>query len=94
MAAIIYHCYKEPVKVERYLHSVVSLLPETLKERVPDELLYGRAGYLSCLLLLKKYLPEELCQQVELDQIMRKVFGVVIHSGHGGNQHDQPISGQ
>ena len=82
------------MKVERYLHSVVSLLPETLKEKVPNELLFGRAGYLSCLLLLKRYLPEELCQQVELDQIMRKVFGVVIHSGHGGKQHDQPARGQ
>ena len=74
------------MKVKQYLKLVISLLPIALDEKAPDELLYGRAGYLSCLLLLKKHLPVDLCHQVELDQAMRKVFCVLLLSGQGGKQ--------
>ena len=78
------------MKVERYLHSVVSLLPETLKEKVPNELLFGRAGTCPACSSWRDTCQKSCVNRLNFDQIMRKVFGVVIHSGHGGKQHDQP----
>ena len=90
LAAILYQRYQEAVKVERHLRAVLSLLPGALKEGIPDELLYGRAGYLSCLLLLRKHLPDNLCQQADMDKAMRKVFDVILHSGRGRYQSGPP----
>ena len=83
--------------MERHLRVVMALLPGALKEGIPDELLYGRAGYLSCLLLLRKHLPEDLCRQAEMEKAMRKVFDVILHSGRGRHQSgpmDKPDENQ
>ena len=85
LAAILYHQYDEPVKTENYLTTLLSFLPECLIQGTPDELLYGRAGYLSCLLLVKKYLPAELCHKVELERALRQVFEYLVNSGQQGS---------
>ena len=42
-------------------------------ERLPDEMLYGRAGYLYSLLLLRKYLGDAAVSQTVIDQVMNKL---------------------
>lgn len=53
-----------------YKIRVVGLLPLALNEKMPDVLLYGRAGYLYSLLLLKKIGWED----PERDRLIRQVM--------------------
>lgn len=51
-------------------YRVVGLLPVALNEKMPDVLLYGRAGYLYSLLLLKKIGWED----PKRDRLIRQVI--------------------
>jgi len=51
------------------INRVVDLLPLALNQKMPDVLLYGRAGYLYSLLLLKKLGWED----PDRDRLIRKV---------------------
>ena len=50
-----------------------------MTSELPDELLYGRSGYLFSLLFVRKYIPN--CSQVIDDNLIRKVVKAIIRSG-------------
>ena len=77
------------MKTEKYLNQLLSFLPAVLQSGTPDELLYGRAGYMFCLLLVRKYIIEDLCTKVKLNDALRKVFDVVISSGQSSSTHNR-----
>jgi lantibiotic modifying enzyme len=81
LATILYNIYEEPASTEKYLNKLLGFLPDSLLSDTPDELLYGRAGYLSCLLMVKRHIPDELCKKVNLEDAMYKVFNALISSG-------------
>ena len=81
LAAVLYHQYKEPLKTEYHTEQLVSLLDGSLQPNTPDELLFGRAGYLSSLLFVKKHIPKDVCEKLELDGAMKKVFTRLVESG-------------
>ena len=81
LSAILYNEYKEPIKTLYHMEQLLSFLEESLSDNTPDELLFGRAGYLSCLLLVKKHIPKEICDRMELERAMKQVFTKLVQSG-------------
>lgn len=81
LAALLYNYYNEPIKTESYVTHVLSSLPSALSHDTPDELLFGRAGYLSCLLMIKKHINSDLCQRMNIDSIARQIFDAILISG-------------
>ena len=88
LAAVIYNQYKEPPKTQYHLEKLLSFLSQCLAIDTPDELLFGRAGFLSCLLFVKKHLPSELCEKLQISSVMRQVFDCIISSGQEQASHD------
>lgn len=88
LAAVIYNQYKEPPKTQYHLEKLISFLSRCLAIDTPDELLFGRAGFLSCFLFVKKHLPSELCEKLQISSVMRQVFDCIISSGQEQASHD------
>ena len=89
LAAVLYSQYKEPLKVEYHMEQLLSFLEESLQANTPDELLFGRAGYLSCLLLVRKHISKEICDKMALDKSMKLVFTELVKSGKQQSLQDR-----
>lgn len=80
-------------KTEENLRNLLALLPSCLSERAADEILYGRAGYLFCLLFVKKHVSKELCGRMGLDETARRVFDALMESGKRNSGIKHPNTG-
>ena len=69
----------------------MSYLPHALHGSAADEVLYGRAGFLFCLLLVRKYVGKERCERFGVDAVMRKVFDAIVKSGEDNSSLDCSI---
>lgn len=63
------------------MRHLLSYLGSSLSERAPDEVLYGRAGFLSSLLFVRKHVSKEFCARVGLEAAARQVFDAIMTSG-------------
>lgn len=78
LAAAIYAKGGDTSRAQASGRKVLELLPLALSSSAADEVLYGRAGYLSCLLFLCRHVGGA----VEVRQeVMRRVFDAIIDSG-------------
>lgn len=78
LAAVIFVRRGDTLKAQANGQRVLGLLPLALSSSAADEVLYGRAGYLSCLLFLRRHAGEV----VEVRQeVLRKVFDAIVVSG-------------
>ena len=66
----------------------MSYLPHALHSSAADEVLYGRAGFLFCLLLVWKYVGKERCERFGVDTATRKVFDAIAKSGEDKSSLD------
>ena len=66
----------------------MSYLPYALHSSAADEVLYGRAGLLFCLLMVWKYVGKERCERFGVDTVMRKVFDATAKSGEDKSSLD------
>lgn len=59
IGAVLFHKVGKPERMKECISHLLSLLPSVVSQesRVPDELLYGRVGYLYSLLFVNKYIP-------------------------------------
>ena len=64
-----------------------------MHSKAVDEVLYGRAGFLSSLLFVKKHVGAELSGVSELVPAMRKVFDLIIESGKRSSGVKSPNTG-
>ena len=90
LAAVIFSEAGNSSKVEQYLHQLMSYLPHALHSSAVDEILYGRAGFLFCLLLVRKHVGRERCERFGVDAAMRKVFDAIVKSGKGNSGAKPP----
>ena len=81
LAAAIFSEAGDLSRTEQHLQQLMSYLPHALHSSAADEVLYGRAGFLFCLLLVRKYVGKEQCERFGVDTAMRKVFDTIIKSG-------------
>lgn len=81
LAAAIFHEAGDLSKSEQHLQQLMSYLPHALHSSAADEILYGRAGFLFCLLFARKHLGQELCEQFGVTAATRKVFDAIVKSG-------------
>lgn len=72
---------------------LLTFLPSSLSKAAPDEILYGRAGYLFCLLFVQCHTSKELCERVGLLAASRKVFDAIIESGKKNSGLIPPATG-
>jgi len=86
LAAAIFHEAGDPSKSEEHLQQLMSYLPHALYSSAADEILYGRAGFLFCLLFARRHLGQELCEQFGVTTAMRKVFGCYCQVGERQQQ--------
>ncbi|XP_062505180.1 glutathione S-transferase LANCL1-like isoform X3 [Corticium candelabrum] len=85
LASVIYH---RSGHVNKCQHCVQQLLSESSRASKvdEDEILYGRAGYLFCLLFVKKHLPAHLVPIEKLESTATSVAEVVIETGVKGSR--------
>ena len=81
LAAAIFSEAGDLSKAEQHLQQLMSYLPHALHSSAVDEVLYGRAGFLFCLLLVRKHVGKERCEPFGVDGAMRKVFDAIVKSG-------------
>lgn len=78
LAAAIFAKRGDASRAQASGRKVLELLPLALSGSAADEVLYGRAGYLSCLLFLRRHAGEV----VEVRQeVLRRVFDAIVASG-------------
>ncbi|KAF0761778.1 lanC-like protein 2, partial [Aphis craccivora] len=85
-AAEIYRDLGDIENAKKMIKKVLDLLPLALNKKLPDILLYGRAGYLYSLLLLKKLGWED----PDRDRLIRKVVSAILHNGIKTCENDKP----
>lgn len=80
LGAVIFHKYGKKDQSEHAISELKSLLPHVISEHreVPDELLYGRCGYLFSLLYINRNISPP---PIESD-IIKQVIAAIIKSGH------------
>ena len=78
---MLFHQYKEHSKTQHHIEQLLGYLDTSLRADTQDELLFGRAGYLSCLLFVKKHVSKDVFEKMEFDQTMRHVFLRLLESG-------------
>uniref|UniRef100_A0A8C3F1J9 Glutathione S-transferase LANCL1 n=1 Tax=Corvus moneduloides TaxID=1196302 RepID=A0A8C3F1J9_CORMO len=71
VAAVIYHKLQNQKQAEDYIIRLLHL--HKADPRVPDELLYGRMGYLSALIFVNKHFGEEKIPQSHIQQVCEAV---------------------
>jgi len=81
MAAVVYMMAGHLSKTEEQICKVLDLETSCLDKKAPDEVLFGRAGYLFCLLFLKKYLPKEVVDRLQLRKAAKRVFEALMAQG-------------
>lgn len=87
IAAVIFWKVGDRSKTEENLHKLLGFLPHCLDSVAADEVLYGRAGYLLCLLMVQKHVSKELCDEARVPDAVKRTFDAIIASGkkNGGN---------
>lgn len=81
-------------KTEEHLYNLLSLLPSCLDEEAVDEILYGRAGYLFCLLFVKKHISKQAGERLELEKAARQVFDALVANGKKNSGVKSPNTGR
>lgn len=81
LAAVIFWGSGQLIRVEEQMRSLLELLPSCLSQESADEILYGKAGYLFCLLFVHKNISKELCERMGVQKVQRQVFDAIIQSG-------------
>ena len=81
LAAAIFSAFGDHSKASHQLSLLLGYLPSALDGSAANEILYGRAGYLFCLLFVRSHVAKELLEGVGLESAMRKVFDAIIKSG-------------
>ncbi|CAF3030419.1 unnamed protein product [Rotaria socialis] len=77
IAAVIYHNAGDQKTTDRYIEKILSMKTNALSHSVPDEFLYGRAGYLFTLMFLRREIGEHAVDP----QIITEIFEAMIKSG-------------
>lgn len=87
IAAVLYAKKGLQEESQRLIKKLVKLAVNVIdvKTDLPDELLYGRAGYLYALLFVRKHLKENNCITLEL---IRSVIDAIIKSGKNTAQKE------
>ncbi|XP_026817792.1 lanC-like protein 2 [Rhopalosiphum maidis] len=85
-AAEIYRDLGDMENAKKMIQKVESLLPIALNNKMPDNLLYGRAGYLYSLLFLKK----QGWEFPDRDKLIRKVVTAILNNGIQACEKDKP----
>ncbi|XP_060855740.1 lanC-like protein 2 isoform X1 [Metopolophium dirhodum] len=85
-ATEIYRDLGDIKNAKKMIEKVVDLLPLALNQKMPDVLLYGRAGYLYSLLILKKLGWED----PDRDRLIRKVVTSIFNNGIQTCDRDKP----
>lgn len=80
-------------KTEEQLRSLLGLLSSCLSDKAPDEILYGRAGFLFCLLFVQKHTSKELCERMGVMAAARQVFDALVASGKSNSGIQHPNTG-
>ena len=93
LAAVVYWMAGHLSKTEAQIYKVLDLLPSSLDPRAPDEMLFGRAGYLFCLLFMKKNLSKEVGDRLGLKKVARHVFEALIAQGKKNSGSKDPEKG-
>ena len=94
LATVIFRCLGNQSKAESSLRQLLSTcLPCALHSNAIDEVLYGRAGFLSCLLFVRKHVGADLPGVSELVPAMRKVFELIMESGKRSSHAKPPNTG-
>ena len=78
VAAAIAFSRNETTRAASYRKEVLSLAPTCVREGVPSELLYGRAGFLSCLLFLAAHAGLEL---KDVGEIIAGTIQLILQDG-------------
>ena len=81
MATIIFWKSGDESKTETHLRKLLAFLPDCLGDEVPDEVLYGRAGYLLCLMMVQKHVSKELCEKAKVADAVKQVVDALLVSG-------------
>ncbi|UJR21879.1 hypothetical protein I4U23_024952 [Adineta vaga] len=77
IAAVIYSHFGDQNMVIKFIEKILSMKKQALSRSIPDEYLYGRAGYLYTLM----YLRRELGYDVIDSQHITDIFEAMIKSG-------------
>ncbi len=93
LATVIFWISGQLSKTEKNLRMLLTHLPSCLKETTPDEILYGRAGYIFCLLFVKKYISKEVCERLGLEAAARQVFDALMTTGKKNSGIKPPNTG-
>ena len=80
-------------RTENQLHRLLGLLSSCLSKAAADEILFGRAGYLFCLLFVMKYVSKEVCNRLGLERVARQVFDALMESGKKNSGVNHPATG-
>lgn len=68
--AVIYHKLNKPNKVTKYVNKLESMCDKVCKDAaLPDEVLYGRAGYLYSLLYVQHAISQETIKMETINQV-------------------------
>nr|ACO15057.1 LanC-like protein 1 [Caligus clemensi] len=71
---------------DRHLQSLIQLKLSPLFSDSPEEFLYGKAGYLYALLLVKKHNPDSR----KIDETIKEVIAIIIHNGIQSSKSSKP----
>ena len=75
LATVVYHYLKDEEKKRRYLDKLTDLLSTAMSSEHPDELLYGRAGYLYAILFVRKHCGKEAIEDKNVERVVRALIG-------------------
>lgn len=78
LAAVVFAKAGDLAGAQSHVQEVIGLLPHCLQKSAADEILYGRAGYLSCLLFIQRHIRGSVRIKKE---VMRQVFDAIVESG-------------
>lgn len=71
LAAVLYNKVGETRKSEKCIGQLCSMCDQVVSDlSLPDELLYGRAGYLYSLLFVQNHLGNETVSDAVVEQVM------------------------
>ncbi|XP_049860909.1 lanC-like protein 2 [Schistocerca gregaria] len=81
LGAVVYHKQGLTDNSNELIKRLKSYMPQimSLKSDLPDEILYGRAGYLSALLFVNKHIAPDTID----GETVRKVIYAILQSGNG-----------
>lgn len=78
LAGVIYHKLADQKQRDEFLNLLANMKTNISKSKVPDEILYGRSGYLYSLLFVKTLIPD---QSIITDDLITFTVNKIIESG-------------